>query len=341
MSNETIRVGLIGCGMITQRSHAPGFRKVDGVEIAALCDTAADNRAKVRDEHAPKAKEFDDYREMLASGLVDAVSVATPVYLHSPMTIDALETGCHVLCEKPMGKSQAETSQMVVAAEKAGKVLQVNLSRRYNPFFQALAKLVHDGRLGEPRHMRAIRIHTSAPDRGWAPGATWFVTKELGGGIVGDIGVHVGDLMQWCFGEVESVRALTDTRRPDIDVVDNAMVLFRFRNGATGVLELSWTSPANHMSLEIHGSEALLLAGGSAKDGIKIIGKDGATEELNEADLVRDARDSFHCFADAIRGVAPTPAPGEVGHAIQRVLDAIIRSGEQHGVPVMVRPLTP
>ena len=334
MANTPIRIGIIGCGMITQRSHAPAYAKLDGVEITALCDTDPKQIATVREAHAPKATAFADYHEMLAAGLVDAVSIATPVYLHCPMTIAALDAGCHVLCEKPMGMDQNETAQMVAAAHKAGKVLQINLSRRYNPFFQTLAKLIHDGRIGEPRHIRAIRIHTSAPDKGWAPGSTWFVTKKCGGGIVGDIGVHVGDMMQWLFGPVASVSALTDSRRPDIDVVDNATALFRFRTGATGVLELSWTSAVGHMAVEIHGSDAMIRTGANAKDGITIVGTDGTTETLGEADLVASPGDSFQCFASAIRGQAPTPVPGETGHAIQCIVDAILASGEQRGAPV-------
>lgn len=334
MSSDAIRVGIIGCGMITQRSHAPGFAKIPGVTIAALCDPVAENVAKVHDEHAPGAAVFSDYHDLLKSGLVEAVSVATPVFLHCPMALAALGAGCHVLCEKPMAMSKAETAQMVAAARKAGKVLQINLSRRYDAFYQTIAGLLADGRLGQPRHIRAIRFHTAAPDKGWSKGATWFVAKKSGGGIVGDIGVHVGDMMQWFFGEVESIRALTDTRRPDIDVVDNAVVLFRFRNGATGVLELSWTSPVNRMCMEIHGSEGVLLAGASG-DGLQVQ-RSAGVEHIPPAQYVQGARNSFQCFADAVRGVAPTPVPGEVGHAIQLVLDAIIESGENNGAPVAI-----
>ncbi len=335
MSKSSIRIGLIGCGMITQRSHAPGFAKVAGVEITALCDPVAENAAKVRDAHAPAAALFADYREMLEAGLVDAVSVATPVYLHAPMAVAALSAGCHVLCEKPMAMSRAETACMVSVSRAAGKVLQINLSRRYDPFYQTIARIVAEGRLGEPRHLRAIRMHTAAPDKGWSPGARWFVTRAQGGGIVGDIGVHVGDMMQWYFGEVESVRALTATRRPDIDVVDNATALFDFANGATGVLELSWTSPVNRMCIEIHGSEGVLLAG-SPGSPIEILRPDSPAEQVPPEQYVRDARNSFQCFADAIRGATPTPAPGEVGCAIQGVLDAILASGESGGEPVAV-----
>jgi UDP-N-acetylglucosamine 3-dehydrogenase len=333
--NDSIRVGLLGCGMITQRSHAPGYAAIPGVEIAALCDLDADRMATVKEKHAPKAAMFTDYRELLKSGLVDAVSVATPVYLHCPMTLAALEAGCHVLCEKPMGMSQVETAQMVAAAKTAGKVLQINLSRRYDRFYQTIGGLVSEGRLGEVRHMRAIRVHPTAPDQGWAPGATWFVTRSQGGGIVGDIGVHVGDTMLWYLGEVESVSAATATLRPDIDVVDNATALFRFRNGATGVLELSWTSPVNHMCFEIHGSEGILLADTPA-NGIRIRQRDGEVVEIPEAQYLPGSGNSFVCFARAIAGSAPTPVPGEMGHAIQLVLDAILASGEQGGLPVPI-----
>ena len=335
MKGNTIRVGIIGCGMITQRSHAPSYAAIPNVAITALCDLLPERMEKVRDEHAPDAALFTDYHELLQSGLVDAVSVATPVYLHYPMTMAALQAGCHVLCEKPMGMSQVETGQMVAAAKAAGKVLQINLSRRYDHFYQTIARLIADGRIGEPRHLRAIRVHTTAPDQGWSPGATWFVTRSQGGGIVGDIGVHVGDMMKWFFGDVDTVSALTSTRRPDIDVVDNATALFHFRNGATGVLELSWTSPVNHMTFEIHGSEGLIRAGAPA-DGLQIRTRDGETVTIPQEQFDPKGNNSFECFAEAIAGLQPTPVPGETGHAIQLVLDAILASGAQGGAPVRV-----
>lgn len=335
MSGSPIGIGIIGCGMITQRSHAASFAAIDNVQIAALCDPIVEKMAKVRDEHAPQAALFADYEEMLQSGLVDAVSVATPVYLHCPMTLAALQAGCHVLCEKPMGMFQSETAEMVTVAKAAGRVLQINLSRRYDRFYQTVARLLSDGAIGEVRHIRAIRVHTTAPDQGWSPGASWFVTRSQGGGIVGDIGVHVGDMMQWYGGAVESVSALTATRRPDIDVVDNVSALFRFRSGATGVLELSWTNPVNHMSFEIHGSEGVLEAGAPG-EGLHLRTRSGDATEITPEQFDPAGNNSFQCFADAISGVEPTPVPGELGHAIQRVLDAILVSGQQGGVPVAI-----
>src|SRR5690606_9260060 len=122
-----------------------------------------------------------------------------------------------------------------------------------------------------------------------------------GGGIVGDIGVHVGDMMQWYMGPVESVSAHTATIRPDIDVVDNATALFRFRGGATGVLELSWTSPVNRMCFEIQGTEGLLLAT-TQNEPVRILRRDGTTEEYGPDQFPQGVRNSFECFADAIRG---------------------------------------
>jgi len=333
MDGQKVRVGIIGCGMITQRSHAPRFAQIPNVALTALCDTNRERMAGVRDSHAPQAELFSDYRELVQSGLVDAVSIASPVFLHCPMTVAALEAGCHVLCEKPMGMSQAQTGEMVVAARQAGKVLQINLSRRYDPFYQTVARMLEEGCVGQVRHIRAIRVHTTAPDEGWSPGASWFVTRAQGGGIVGDIGVHVGDMMQWYGGAIQSVSALTCTRRAGIDVVDNATALFGFTSGATGVLELSWTSPINTMSFEVHGSEGVLAAGPPGAP-IKVTRRDGEPIALGPDDLDPPGHSSFECFARAIAGVAPTPVPGEIGHAIQGVLDAIIKSGEQGGAPV-------
>lgn len=335
MSEKKIRVGIIGCGMITQRSHAPRFAEIPGVEITALCDLDKARMEAVQAAHAPGAALFTDYEELLQARLVDAVSIATPVHLHYPMTIAALETGCHVLCEKPMAMSQIQTRKMVVEAEAVGSVLQINLSCRYAPFYQTIARLLAEGALGEIRRLRAIRVHTTAPDQGWSPGATWFVTHNQGGGIVGDIGVHVGDMMQWYGGPVASVSAFTTTIREDIDVVDNATALFHFASGATGVLELSWTSPINHFRFEIHGSEAVLSAGAPA-EGILIRPRTGEPRTIAEAEFDPSRGNSFECFINAINGQAPTPVPGATGHEIQLVLDAILASGEQGGAPIEI-----
>lgn len=148
----------------------------------------------------------------------------------------------------------------------------------------------------------------------------------------------MGDMMQWYFGDVASVSALTATLRPDIDVVDNATALFHFRGGATGVLELSWTSPVEHMSFEIHGSEGMLQIR-AAGEAMLLRRRGGETVEIPPAEFNPQGKHSFQCFADAIAGLAPTPVPGETGHAIQLVLDAILASGEQGGAPVpIIRP---
>ena len=134
MKEKTLRVGLIGCGMITQRSHAPGFAKIPDVQIAALCDPVPDRMVAVRDAHAPDAALFESYEELLASGLVDAVTVATPVHLHGPVTIAALKAGCHVLCEKPMAMSRRGRRDGGRRARREDHPDQP--PRRYDPFYR-------------------------------------------------------------------------------------------------------------------------------------------------------------------------------------------------------------
>ena len=99
-----LRVGVIGCGSIAQFRHLPEYAANQDVELVAVCDIVEDRVKEIANKYGAKA--FTDYKELISSGEVDAVSVCTPNYLHAPISIEALNNGLHVLCEKPMATSQ-------------------------------------------------------------------------------------------------------------------------------------------------------------------------------------------------------------------------------------------
>lgn len=136
----------------------------------------------------------------------------------------------------------------------------------------------------------------------------------------------MADILRWYMGEVESVAALVDTWREGIDVTDNASALFRFKNGATGVLELSWTLPPGAGFLEIYGSEGAIRSG-FGKDSIELLQKVDEKTVTTPVDVPTEAKDSFQCFADAIRGEAQSPTPGEYGRRALALCEAVTRSG--------------
>ena len=257
------------------------------------------------------------------------MSICTPNNFHFPQTLAALKAGVHVLCEKPMAAVPAETTRMIAAAKKAKRVLQINQTLHYLPAYIKIADLVAEGAIGTPMHVRCIRAGGSTPDKGWSPGAKWFVSKASQGGLILDIGVHMADMMKWVAGRITEVAAYVDTRNPRIDVPDNVSAVMRFDNGATGVLELSWTFPCGAGLLEVYGTKGTIRQGFSGDRPIELIqpGAKGKPEKRTYPKPPRTAKHSQQCFIDAVRGKAPSPTPGELGRDAIALCDAIARSG--------------
>ena len=327
---EALKVGSTGCGKIAHEDHVPGWLGVKGAKITALCDV---NPAKMGTLSAKfglgDAARFSDAASMFRSG-VDAVVVCTPNKLHRPMTLDALKAGLHVLCEKPMAATTPETTRMIAAARRAGRMLHINHSLHYEPPYVALGKLARPGAIGKPIHLRCLRACGTTPDIGWSPGATWFVQKAWEGSLVLDIGVHMAEMMRWCAGPVTELAAFTGTRKPGIDVVDHAAVIMRFENGATGVLELSWVTPCGGGFFEIYGEKGTLRMGFTDAAPIELIkpGRNGAPDAVTHPNVPAKHITSQQAFFDAIRGKAPSPTPGELGREAIALCEAIAKSGE-------------
>ncbi|HOZ49297.1 MAG TPA: Gfo/Idh/MocA family oxidoreductase [Candidatus Hydrogenedentes bacterium] len=325
---KPVRLGIIGCGKIATVAHVPGYQALRDANIVSLLDIKPRQMDTIRAACNFDAQGFTDFDAFVASGL-DAVSICTPNCFHYPQTMACLKAGLHVLSEKPMAATPAETTRMIAAAKKAGKVLQINQSLRYHPLYQKIADLVAQGEIGEPIHVRCLRSGGSTPDKGWSPGATWFVSKKFQGGVVLDIAVHMADLMKWVAGDVRQICAYTDTRIKGIDVTDNATALMRFANGATGVLELSWSTPCGGGLFEVYGTTGTIRAGFSGERPIELIkpGAAGKGPKVTYPKPKAKVKESFECFIAAIRGKAPSPTPGELGRDAIALCDAIARSG--------------
>ena len=126
---ETIRVGIIGAGGIAQYGHLPAFRNTPGVEVVAIADINEKKLAHVAEKFGIPRR-FTDYREMLEQADIDAVSICTPNYHHREMSINSLNAGKHVLCEKPV--SQVKTQRpSLAAAEASSKVFMGTFCQRF------------------------------------------------------------------------------------------------------------------------------------------------------------------------------------------------------------------
>jgi predicted dehydrogenase len=236
-----LRVGIIGTGGIAN-AHAGGYKgNLDKCELAVVCDVREDAARAFAERHG-FAEVVTDYHALLASDKVDCVSVCTPNFLHAPVSIEALQNGKHVLCEKPMATSVADAEKMKAAAEASGKVLYIGFNHRFIGNFHTGKKMIE--RLGKPIAMRVAVGHGSY-DR---LQKTWFGQKEKsGGGTLIDNGVHMIDMIRYYFGPIESVQGqVSRVLITEGDVEDNGFALYKLANGAIASLQCSWTWPGGY-----------------------------------------------------------------------------------------------
>ena len=277
-----VRIGIIGCGGIANNKHMPALRKIPEVEMVAFCDIVEERAVKAAADYGtPDAKVYTDYKELLKDESIEVVHVLTPNRDHSYITVDALEAGKHVMCEKPMAINTAEAQKMVDAAKRTGKKLTIGYQSRFRPDSMYLKQACENGELGEIYYARAQAIRRRAVP-------TWGVfldAEKQGGGPLIDIGTHALDLTLWMMDNYEpemvvgtKYRKLADTKNaanawgpwdPEkFTVEDSAFGFVRMKNGATIYLEASWALN----SLDVNEAKTILCGD---KGGADMLGKNG------------------------------------------------------------------
>ncbi len=192
-----IKVTVIGCGTIANNSHIPSYLANEKAEIKYFCDIIPE-RAQAAVEKYGCGTAIEDYRVAINDPEIEAISVCTPNDCHSTITIDALEKGKNVLCEKPAARIYSEALLMQEAQKKYNKVLNIGVVNRFNNAVNKIKDIIQSGELGEIYHVYAsFRSHRSIPGLGGA-----FTTKAIaGGGVLIDWGVHFLDIVMYCCGD--------------------------------------------------------------------------------------------------------------------------------------------
>ncbi|RJG20553.1 Gfo/Idh/MocA family protein [Paenibacillus thiaminolyticus] len=253
MSN-IYKIAIIGCGGIANGKHMPSLKKLDNVQMVAFCDIIPERAEEAKAKYGMEdAKVYSDYKELLKDGSIDIVHVCTPNDSHAEITIAALESGKHVMSEKPMAKTAVDARRMVEAAKRTGKKLTVGYNNRFRSDSQHLKKLCEDGTLGDIYYAKAHALRRRAVP-------TWGVfldEEKQGGGPLIDIGTHALDLTLWMMNNYEPKIVLGSSfhklgSRPNaanawgswdpekFKVEDSAFGMIVMKDGATIVLESSW-----------------------------------------------------------------------------------------------------
>jgi len=357
--DKKVKVGIIGCGGIANGKHMPSLKKLKDVEMVAFCDIIPEKAEKAAKEFGiPDAKVYEDYKELLKDPEIEVVHVCTPNRSHSFITVDALDAGKHVMCEKPMAKTSAEAKAMIDAANRNGKKLTIGYQNRNLAGSLTLKQFCENGELGEIYYAKALAVRR----RGVPTWGVFLNEYEQGGGPLIDIGTHALDLTLWEMNNYKPKMVVgktfkklgnqTETANPwgDWDpkkftVEDSAFGFIVMENGAVISLESSWA-----LNIVEAGEAQTLLCGTKAgadmkNGGLRINGvahdkqyiqelnmKSGGAAfydgvEMSPSDL--EARK----WIDAVKNNTEVFVKPEQAYTVTRILEAIYESSKT-GRPV-------
>lgn len=244
------------------RAHAQYIKagRIRGAELTAVCDISPKALEWVEDQFGDEVKRFSSMEEMLKSGLIDGVIIATPHYDHPPLAIQGFNAGLHVLVEKPAGVYTKQVEEMNQAAQQSGKVFGIMFNQRTNPLYQKVRELVQSGELGDLKRVIWIitdwyRSQSYYDSGGWR--ATW---AGEGGGVLLNQAPHQLDLWQWIFGMPSRIRAFChEGKFHDIEVEDDVTAYLEYANGTTGVFITTTGDTPGTNRLEISGTRGKLV----------------------------------------------------------------------------------
>lgn len=193
---KTVKVAIIGCGTIANSAHGPSYGKNPKAQIAYCVDIIPERAQALAAKFGDaETKSITDYRDMLKDPAVEVVSVCVPNYLHAPISIDCLNAGKHVLCEKPAALNYRQVLEMKAAADRSGRILNIGVVNRFNTAVNKVRDMIVAGELGDLYQIYcSFRAYRSIPGLGGQ-----FTTKAMaGGGVLIDWGVHFIDLICYC-----------------------------------------------------------------------------------------------------------------------------------------------
>lgn len=259
-------------------------------ELVAMVDTNNDLRTTIEEEY--KKPFFNTLEELLASDVdVEVINIATPNGVHAEQALKSIETGHHVVVEKPMGLSKKNCEEVIYKGLHHSKHIFCVMQNRYSPPSEWLKEVVSQGLLGDI-YMVQVNCYWNRDDRYYKPGS-WHGDGELDGGTLFTQFSHFIDLMYWVFGDIEDIQATFDNHShgESIDFEDSGFVSFKFTNGGMGCMNYSTSCWDKNLesSMTVIGSKGSIKVGGQYMDKVEYCHiKDYEMPELKQTNPPND-----------------------------------------------------
>ena len=341
LNAKKVRYAVVSLGDITQEAMLPGIAHTGNSELVALVSGTPDKAEAVGALYgiAPEHRySYDRFGELLASGTVDAVYLATPNWRHAEFAVPALKAGVHVLLEKPMEVSRAKCREILQAAEGSTARLMIAYRLHFEPATLAAIELIRSGELGE------VRLFSSTFSQMIDPANHRALSGE-GAGVVLDMGTYAVNACRYVFGdEPTEVASAVATRRPEAGlgegVDDTVAVTLRFPGGKLAHFVVSYfgstldsyTAVGTKGSVEVNPG---YMYGKSLEHKV-IVGGSPSTKSFKNTDHFGG---EMKYFSQCILDGAEIEPDGEEGYADVRVLEGILEAVRTGG-PVKLEPFT-
>ena len=262
MQKNKLRIGIVGAGNIVKTRHLPALKKNPDVDIVAVSNSTYESSEAFCKENCPSATPMANWADLLALPDLDIIWIGTPPYMHSAVTVSALEAGKHVFCQARMSMDLAEAEEMLATSKRFPELVTMLCPPPMGMRADLLVKkLLAENYIGQPHHVRLQSFTSSYLDPNAPP--HWRQRIELSGLNVLTLGIYVEVLQRW-LGDITSVFARGKIIYPirqgyEVIIPDLLTVLCKFENGAEGVLEFSGVGAlASGDRLEIYGSAGTL-----------------------------------------------------------------------------------
>jgi predicted dehydrogenase len=283
---KKLRIGIVGCGKISEERHTKELATNPKAELVVFCDIVKERAIAMAEPFS--ADICEDYREVLVREDVDAVFVCCYNNMHAQISIDAMNAGKHVMCEKPMAISTELCEQMISAAEQNNCTLMVGHNQRLVPSHIKAREIICSKQYGDVITFRTTFGHRGCEYFSHGGLSTWFFKKAYSGfGACADLGVHKADLIRYLLGEeIAEVSAFAGTlhKRNDkdelIEVEDNAICLLRTESGKIGTLTASWTYAQEDNSTVIQMADRTMRILDDPMADIQLVDRDGNIEKM-------------------------------------------------------------
>jgi predicted dehydrogenase len=318
-----IRWGLLGCGDIVQRCVGPALRSLSNCELVAI---SRRDPSLLQDcvEKFGAQRGYQNWQDLLADDSIEAVYIASPVYLHCEQAVKAAESGKHVLCEKPMAIDVRQGQTMVEAARQNQVQLGVSYYRHFFPVVVRMKEILAAGEIGDVMQIRIDAAETPLFSEDHP--RYWIFDKDrAGGGCLMDFGCHRIEVLLHLLGAIDTVKASTGKVYDRHDVEDVATVLLEFENGAHGVLSVMRGGTEDRDSVTILGTKGTVRVNTLSQGALTLTADEGSQSET----LPPQPNPHLPLIEAFTRSLLEGRVPevdGRIGLRVQQIIDKAYKS---------------